>query len=59
MMIYNNLLCRFRTPLFTTERRFPGTSQFGDLWAFLENEGFKRSDYKLLVTWPKKDVRIN
>ena len=48
---------RFRTPQSTLARRFLGSSQLSVLMLYLRSQGFRPEEYKVLSSFPRRDVR--
>jgi len=47
---------RFRTPTSTLARRFLASNQLSTLLLYLRSEGFRPEDYKVLSSFPRRDL---
>jgi len=47
---------RFRTPTETLSRRFLGKETLSILLLYLRSKGYKPEDYKVLSSWPRRDL---
>merc|ERR1719291_284916 len=47
---------RFRTPSSTLARRFLGSSPLSVLLLYLRSEGFRPEEYKVLSSFPRRDI---
>ena len=48
---------RFRTPQSTLARRFLGSRPLSVLLLYLRSQGFRPEEYKVLTSFPRRDVR--
>jgi len=49
---------RFRTPSETITRRFYGTDTLSILLTYLASVGYSPSEYKILSSWPRRDISV-
>ena len=47
---------RFRTPASQLQRRFLASDPLSTLLLYLRSEGFRTGDYKVLTSFPRRDI---
>ena len=52
----NFIFSRFRTPASQLQRRFLGSDTLSTLLMFLRSEGFRPEEYKVITSFPRRDI---
>ena len=50
------ILSRFQTPSSTLVRCFPATDPMSQVVLYLQSKGFSAVEFKILSSWPRRDV---